>query len=105
LTLRLSIISLPRYDAFQPSYDYVSYLPIPQLQKGANDARSDDVRRIKEEVANWINQSLSPTTPLSAKQREDRGYQNDVTGRLICPIELSWDNHEYATVFHIALSP
>jgi hypothetical protein len=68
----------------------------PQLQKGANDARSDDVRRVKEEVASWINQTLSPTAPLSTKQRDDRGLQNDVTGRLLCPIEYSWDDDEYA---------
>ncbi len=68
-----------------------------QLQKGANDARSDDVRRVKEEVASWINQTLSPTAPLSMKQRDDRGLQNDVTGRLLCPIEFSWDDDEYAT--------
>jgi hypothetical protein len=69
-----------------------------QLQKGANDARSDDVRRVKEEVAHWINQTLSPTTPLSVKQRDDRGLQNDITGRLLCPIELSWDDDEYAAI-------
>jgi hypothetical protein len=69
-----------------------------KLQKGANDARSDDVRRVKEEVANWINQSLSPTTPFSLKHRDDRGLQNDITGRLLCPIELSWDDDEYAII-------
>ena len=42
---------------------------MPQLQRGANDAHSDDVRHIKEEVANWINQTYSPATPLSLKQR------------------------------------
>jgi len=55
------------------------------------------VRRIKEEVANWINQTLSPTAPLSLKQRDDRGLQNDITGRLLCPIELSWDDDECVT--------
>jgi hypothetical protein len=67
---------------------------MPQLQKGANDARSDDVRRIKEEVANWVNQILSPTTPLSVKQRDGRGLQNNITGRLLCPIGVSWDDEE-----------
>jgi hypothetical protein len=32
------------------------------------------------------------------KQRDDRGLQNDITGRLLCPIELSWDDDEYAAV-------
>jgi hypothetical protein len=76
------------------SYVSVSHTPSLQLQKGANDARSDDVRRIKEELANWINQTFSPTTPLGLKQRDDRGLQNDVTGRLLCPIEHSWDDDE-----------
>jgi hypothetical protein len=67
----------------------------PQLQKGANDACSDDIRHVKEEVANWINQTLSPMMPLSVKQRDDCGLQNDITGRLLCPIELSWDDNEY----------
>jgi hypothetical protein len=81
----------------QVRYFCVSFLLFnsPQLQKGANDARSDDVRRAKEEIANWINQTLSPTTPLSVKQRDDCGFQNDITGRLLCPIELSWDDIEY----------
>jgi hypothetical protein len=92
LTQIHSIISLPRYDSRQTLYMFLINL---QLQRGANDARSDDVRRIKEEVANWINQTLSPTTPLSLKQRDDRGFQNDITGRLLCPIELSWDDDEY----------
>ena len=60
-----------------------------------NDAHSNDVRCVKEEVANWINQSVSPTLPLSLKQRDDHGLQNDFTGRLLCPIKLSWDDHEY----------
>ena len=84
----------------QVRYVYVSLLLFNslQLQKGANDARSDDVRRAKEEIANWINQTLSPTTPLSVKQRDDRGLQNEITGRLLCPIELSWDDIEYTTL-------
>ena len=81
----------------QVRYFYVSLLLFnsPQLQKGANDARSDDVRRAKEEIANWINQTLSPTALLSVKQCDDCGLQNDITGRLLCPIELSWDDIEY----------
>ena len=88
------IVSFPRYNVFcLTCVCFFQYTP--QLQKGANDACSDDVRRIKEEVANWINQTFSPTTPLSLKQHDDRGLQNDITGRLLCPIEHSWDDDEY----------
>ncbi|KAF9533408.1 hypothetical protein CPB83DRAFT_782959 [Crepidotus variabilis] len=64
------------------------------LQKGANDARSDDVRRIKEEIAVWLNHNNPTATPLSPKSRDNRGLQNDVTGRLLCPIEHKWDDEK-----------
>ena len=63
-----------------------------QLQKGANDARSDDVRRIKEELALWLNIANAPNPPLNTKCRSDRGMDNDITGRLLCPIEYDWDD-------------
>jgi hypothetical protein len=39
--------------------------------------------------------------PLSTRQRDDRGLQNDVTGRLLCPIEFSWDDDEYGIPYQI----
>ncbi|KAF8176488.1 hypothetical protein BJ912DRAFT_930701 [Pholiota molesta] len=63
-----------------------------QAQKGANDARSDDVRRIKEEVALWLNFEYAPAPPMLVKSRSDRGLQSEVAGRLLCPIEYDWDN-------------
>ncbi|KJA13399.1 hypothetical protein HYPSUDRAFT_151639 [Hypholoma sublateritium FD-334 SS-4] len=68
------------------------FIDSPQLQKGANDARSDDVRRIKEEIALWLNLAYAPNPPLNTKCRSDRGMQNDITGRLLCPIEYDWDD-------------
>lgn len=65
-----------------------------QLQKGANDARSDDIRRIKEELAIWINRDYSPTPALELRSRHDRGLQNDTTGALLCPIEYDWSDNE-----------
>ncbi len=56
------------------------------------DARSDDVRRIKEELALWLNISHTPNPPLNTKSRSDRGMENDITGRLLCPIEYDWDD-------------
>ncbi|KAF8184850.1 hypothetical protein BJ912DRAFT_1060825 [Pholiota molesta] len=63
-----------------------------QLQKGANDARSDDVRRIKEEIALWLNDEFTPVPPMLVKARSDRGVQSRITGRLLCPIEHDWDD-------------
>ncbi|KAF9470595.1 hypothetical protein BDN70DRAFT_982771 [Pholiota conissans] len=75
-----------------PTVDIDAYLM--QLQKGANDARSDDVRRIKEEVALCLNREHAPNPPLNTKCRSDRGRQNDITAKLLCPIEYDWSNEE-----------
>jgi len=61
-----------------------------QLQEGANGARSDDNRRIKEEVGNCINLELKPDEPLNPKCRLNRGLQHDVCGELLTPIEFDW---------------
>ena len=89
---------------FLVSFQFLINVDVVQLQKGANDGRSDDIRRVKEEVTVWINQSFSPSIPLNPKNRDNRGFQNDFTGRLLCPIEYSWDDLEYVIMtglFHI----
>ncbi|KAF8873130.1 hypothetical protein BD779DRAFT_1679382 [Infundibulicybe gibba] len=65
-----------------------------KLQDGANGARSDDIRRIKEEVGNWINQGYAPQVLLDPKTRYNRGLQHDICGKLLTPIEFNWDNSE-----------
>ncbi len=65
-----------------------------KLQKGANDARSDDVRRIKEELSGWLNADFSPSVPFVTKSHIDRGLMNKITGSLLCPIEHNWDDEQ-----------
>ncbi len=73
-----------------------------KLQSGANDARSDDTSRLKVAIAEWLNarpgqssESDVMPTRLSAKGKEDRGISNDVTGRLLCPIDYDWEDLQY----------
>ena len=66
--------------------------PEPKLQSGANDTHSDDTSRLKVAVAEWLNSHMSSGTRLSARAKEERGINNDVTGRLLCPIDFDWDN-------------
>jgi len=64
-----------------------------QLLAGANSARSDDTASVKRKIAEWLNRSNIPAErhlPLSS--RNERGLQNDITGRLLCPIEYDWDD-------------
>jgi hypothetical protein len=64
------------------------------LQTGANDARSDDTSRLNSAIAEWLNSS-SPSTSnaphLSAKGKDERGINHDITGFLLCPIDYDWD--------------
>jgi hypothetical protein len=90
-------------------------LLIIKLQTGANDARSDDTGKLKVAIAEWLNACKSKkrhhnssgdgddsetddsncNTPiLSPKGKEERGISNDITGRLICPIDYDWDDLE-----------
>jgi len=63
-----------------------------KLQEGANDARSSDVSRIKSAVADWLNERILGRKKFDRGSREGRGIQNDITGRLLCPISLDWDD-------------
>jgi len=48
-------------------------------------------------IAEWLNsrQSTQMQDRLSTRSRAERGICNNVTGRLLCPIEFDWDNPEY----------
>ncbi|THV03612.1 hypothetical protein K435DRAFT_851739 [Dendrothele bispora CBS 962.96] len=64
-----------------------------QLDSGANQGRNDDVSRAKLSIAEWLNARPNPPSPpLQGSQRIGRGFTSDVTGRLLCPIQLDWDN-------------
>ncbi|KAF9472011.1 hypothetical protein BDN70DRAFT_900887 [Pholiota conissans] len=65
---------------------------LTKLQEGANNARSDDVRRIKEEVADCINARYRPATLLQKTNRDNRGLQHDVCGGLLTPLMYDWND-------------
>ncbi|KAE9388955.1 hypothetical protein BT96DRAFT_980865, partial [Gymnopus androsaceus JB14] len=68
---------------------------IELLHAGARGARSDDINRLKETVAHWLNfrpvgQCSVPL--LKHDDRTGRGFNNNLTGRLLTPIEFDWEN-------------
>lgn len=66
-----------------------------KLQEGANGARSDDIKHIKEELGTWINLNYKPIKLLNPKSQDGWGLQHDVCGRLLTPIQFDWQDAEY----------
>ncbi|KAF9780716.1 hypothetical protein BJ322DRAFT_1011640, partial [Thelephora terrestris] len=65
-----------------------------QLLDGANNARSDDLSRVKSGIASLLNNRTNgpPNPPLDLDTRDGRGLQNDITGKLLCPVIYDWDD-------------
>ena len=64
-----------------------------QLDNGAEDARGDDILKIRGAVANWLNNLQPPPVPLlDPDSRTQRGIQHELIGRLLCPLKLNWDD-------------
>ena len=58
--------------------------------------RSDDAALLKKLVVTWVNGIFGDSKPpLLQKRKEGRGFDNDFTGRLLCPAEWSWDDERY----------
>ncbi|KAI6037750.1 hypothetical protein EDC04DRAFT_2570747, partial [Pisolithus marmoratus] len=61
------------------------------LQKGTDGAQGDDSATLKAAVAQWLNESQPPPDPpLSAEQKNGRGFNHEITGKLLCPIDYDW---------------
>ena len=66
-----------------------------QLGQGADSSRADDTRRLKVLVVGWLMQGTPrPEPPLSTEDKTGRGFHNDATGRLLCPVDYDWNDPE-----------
>ncbi|KAJ3725381.1 hypothetical protein C8R42DRAFT_718898 [Lentinula raphanica] len=87
---------------------------VRELEKGAKSARSFDTSKVMNFVGEEShahgtavtrpNPSQAATTTVTAppvlvlldefrlNTRENRGLQNDITGRLLCPVKFNWDD-------------
>jgi hypothetical protein len=64
-----------------------------QLRKGAGGARGDDAANLKPVIVGWIVALFeNPLPPLSPHIKSDRGFEHDITGRLLCPIDYNWSD-------------
>ena len=64
-----------------------------QLRKGASGARRDDAANMKPAVVSWLTELLgNPVVPLTPNNKSERGFEHDLTGQLLCPMEYDWDD-------------
>ncbi|KAM6493058.1 hypothetical protein JOM56_011192, partial [Amanita muscaria] len=65
------------------------------IQKGISSARSDDTKSLKGIILDWItprDEALSP--PISRNSKTTCGYHHPITGALLCPAGLDWNDRE-----------
>lgn len=81
---------------------FLYFLTLPdclEIQKGVSTARSDDTKSLKGVVLDWItprDTALHP--PLSRNIKTTRGFYHAVTGALLCPAGLDWNDTEFVIV-------
>ncbi|KAG1760224.1 hypothetical protein EV702DRAFT_1183519 [Suillus placidus] len=65
------------------------------IGKGAAGARGDDMKTLKSVILDWIcpkGEVIQP--PLHRNSKIDRGFNHELTGSLLCPAGLNWnDSH------------
>ncbi|KAF8313931.1 hypothetical protein F5887DRAFT_895973, partial [Amanita rubescens] len=78
------------------SSELEEYMSIAEsLQKGLSSARSDDTKSLKGVVLDWITPRDKPLNPpLSRSVKTSRGFNHPVTGALLCPAGLDWNDPE-----------
>lgn len=57
-----------------------------------NSARSDDTKGLKQAIIDWITDGKQHDPNLKRNAKAGRGYQSDITGRLLCPVGVEWDD-------------
>jgi len=62
-----------------------------QISRGAAAARADDTKSIKGAILEWIKRDGQNVEPaLSRSSKTNRGFKHEVTGSLLCPVDLDW---------------
>jgi hypothetical protein len=66
-----------------------------EIQKGISSARSDDTKSLKGAVLDWITPGDVALHPLLSRSvKANRGFHHPVTGALLCPAGLDWNDAE-----------
>jgi hypothetical protein len=71
-----------------------------QIGKGAAGTRGDDTKTLKSALLDWISpkgEAIQP--PLHRNSKIDCGFNHELTGSLLCPAGLDWNNPQYDPIF------
>ncbi|KAG1818347.1 hypothetical protein EV424DRAFT_1323921, partial [Suillus variegatus] len=64
-----------------------------KLNEGSDGARGDDSASLKCAVADWLmERTPTPNPTIHRQDKSGRGFYNDVTGGLLCPVDYDWSN-------------
>lgn len=75
-----------------------------QLNRGADSARGDDAASLKLAVASWLNEAQpTPNPPISSRNKSGRGFYNDATAELLCPVDFNWADKRYDVCYATGL--
>ena len=67
----------------------------PQLNKGADSARGDDTASLKLAVVHWLTEAYPDAQPrLEPDEKTGRGFNHDLTGHLLCPVDYNWEDDQ-----------
>ncbi|KAG1851035.1 hypothetical protein DFJ58DRAFT_729016 [Suillus subalutaceus] len=65
------------------------------IGKGAAGARGNDTKTLKSTVLDWISPKGDTIQPhLHRNSKIDRGFNHELTGSLLCPAGMDWNNPE-----------
>ncbi|KIK14702.1 hypothetical protein PISMIDRAFT_116539, partial [Pisolithus microcarpus 441] len=68
------------------------------LQKGADGARGDDSATLKMAIVQWLNGSQPcPDPPFTLREKSERGFNHEIMGKLLCPVDYDWANVDIRT--------
>lgn len=68
-----------------------------ELNKGADSARGDDATSLKSAVVHWLMSAEPEEPPLRPDEKDGRGFDHDLTGRLLCPVDYNWWRADHRT--------
>ncbi|KAF8833422.1 hypothetical protein BDN67DRAFT_986045 [Paxillus ammoniavirescens] len=72
-------------------------LPTP-TERGADCAQGDDCASLKPAIVQWLMLVRpAPEPPLDPFEKTGRGFNHDITGCLLCPVDYDWRDAEHCS--------